>query len=177
MPVIRQQDAPLEEGKAEGINAELGAYTARLLSDAGGLTQFGAFLETLPPGSRSSHKHWHEREDEFILVIEGTVTLNEGDSLVEMRPGDAATFKAGVAVGHRLENRSDAPAIYLVVGTRSPDDIVHYTEKDLLLTKLNFEKRLTTKAGNPSNGDVHALIDAGIWGSRREARSPSLMKK
>ncbi|MGL4198650.1 MAG: cupin domain-containing protein [Allorhizobium sp.] len=147
MPVIRPQDAPLEEGKGEGLNAELGPYSARLLSDAGGLTQFGAFLETLPPGSFSSHKHWHEQEDEFIFVISGTVMLNEGDALTEMRPGDAATFKAGVAVGHRLENRSDEPATYLVVGTRSPDNVVHYADKDLLLTKVGFEKRLTTKAG------------------------------
>lgn len=149
MPVISQQDAPLEEGKAEGINAELGAYTARLLSDAGGLTKFGAFVETLPPGSFSSHKHWHEREDEFVFVIAGTVTLNEGDRLTEMRPGDAATFKAGVPIGHRLENRSDADVTYLVVGTRSPNDVVHYTDRDLLLTKVNFEKTLTDRAGNP----------------------------
>lgn len=149
MPVIRQQDAPLEEGKAEGINAELGAYAARLLSDAGGLTQFGAFVETLPPGSFSSHKHWHEREDEFVYVLSGTVTLNEGDRLTEMRPGDAATFKAGVPVGHRLENRSDADATYLVVGTRSPNDVVHYTDRDLRLIKVNFEKTLTDRAGNP----------------------------
>ncbi|HLP68873.1 MAG TPA: cupin domain-containing protein [Rhizobium sp.] len=149
MPIVRQEDAPVEEATGSGINAELGSYRALLLSDAGGLTQFGAFLETLPPGSFSSHKHWHEKEDEFIFVIAGTVTLNEGDTLTEMRPGDAATFKAGVAVGHRLENRSDAPASYLVVGTRSPDDVVHYADKDLLLTKVNFEKRLTTKAGEP----------------------------
>jgi len=149
MPIVRQEDAPIEEATGSGINAELGSYQALLLSDAGGLTQFGAFLETLPPGSFSSHKHWHEKEDEFIFVIAGTVTLNEGDDRTEMHPGDAATFKAGVAVGHRLENRSDAPASYLVVGTRSPDDVVHYTDKDLLLTKVNFEKRLTTKAGEP----------------------------
>lgn len=149
MPIVRQEDAPLDEATGSGINAELGSYRALLLSDAGGLTQFGAFLETLPPGSFSSHKHWHEKEDEFIFVIAGTVTLNEDDSLTEMRPGDAATFKAGVAVGHRLENRSDAPVSYLVVGTRSPDDVVHYTDKDLHLTKVNFEKRLTTKAGEP----------------------------
>ncbi len=149
MPIVRQEDAPVEEATGSGINAELGSYRALLLSDAGGLTQFGAFLETLPPGSFSSHKHWHEKEDEFIFVIAGTVTLNEGDTLTEMHPGDAATFKAGVAVGHRLENRSDVPASYLVVGTRSPDDVVHYADKDLLLTKVNFEKRLTTKAGEP----------------------------
>ncbi|MBR0556449.1 cupin domain-containing protein [Ciceribacter sp. L1K23] len=149
MPVIRTEDAPLEVGKPDALNADLGPYTARLLSDAGGLTQFGAFLETLPPGSRSSHKHWHEREDEFIYMISGVVTLNEGDTLTEMRPGDAATFKAGVPVGHRLENRSDQPATYLVVGTRSPDEVVHYTDKDLHLTKVNFHKHLTDKAGNP----------------------------
>lgn len=147
MPVIRLEDAAIEEGKGDGLNAELGPYSARLLSDAGGLTQFGAFLETLPPGSSSSHKHWHEQEDEFVFVISGTVTLNEGEDLTEMRAGDAATFKAGVAVGHRLENRSDEPATYLVVGTRSPDDVVQYADKDLLLTKVGFEKRLTTKAG------------------------------
>lgn len=149
MPVIRQQDAPLEEGKAEGVNVELGAYSARLLSNAGGLTQFGAFVETLPPGSFSSHKHWHEQEDEFVYLLSGTVMLNEGDSLTPMHPGDAATFKAGVAVGHRLENHSGVPATYLVVGTRSPNDIVHYSDKDLLLTKVNFEKRLTDRVGRP----------------------------
>ncbi|WP_159946907.1 cupin domain-containing protein [Rhizobium sp. 18065] len=148
MPVIKQQDAALEEGKAEGINAELGPYSARLLSDAGSLTQFGAFLETLPPGSRSSHQHWHEREDEFIFVVSGRVTLIEGDDATEMQAGDAATFKAGTAVGHCLENRSEADASYLVVGTRSPDDVVHYTRKDMLLTKVKFDKRLTDKAGN-----------------------------
>ena len=148
MPVIRQQDAGLEEGKAEGINTELGPYSARLLSDAGGLTQFGAFMETLPPGSRSSHQHWHEREDEFIFVVSGRVTQLEGDDVTEMQAGDAATFKAGVAVGHCLENRSAADASYIVVGTRAPDDVVHYTRKDMLLTKVNFDKHLTDRAGN-----------------------------
>lgn len=97
MSVIRQQDAPLEEGKAQGINAELGAYAARLLSDAGGLTQFGAFVETLPPGSFSSHKHWHEREDEFVFVITGTVTLNEGGRLTEMRSEGSPTARPSPA--------------------------------------------------------------------------------
>lgn len=149
MPIIRPIDAHLEQGVGEGINAELGPYSARLLSDTGGLTQFGAFLETLPPGSRSSHQHWHEQEDEFIYMLSGVATLLEGDSATAMLPGDAATFKAGVALGHCLENRSDADCTYLVVGTRSPNDVVHYSEKDLLLTKINFEKKRTDKAGNP----------------------------
>lgn len=43
-------------------------YSARLLGDAGGLTRFGACIETLAPGSRSSRKHWREREDKFVFV-------------------------------------------------------------------------------------------------------------
>ncbi|HBF29283.1 cupin domain-containing protein [Rhizobium sp.] len=148
MPVIRPSDAKLEQEIGEGINMELGPYSAHLLSDAGGLTQFGAFLETLPPGSRSSHKHWHEQEDEFVYMLSGIATLHEGDTTTELHPGNAATFKAGVAVGHCLENRSTADCTYLVVGTRSPNDVVHYSDKDLLLTKVNFDKRRTDRAGN-----------------------------
>lgn len=149
MPVIRTEDAPLEQENGTGPNADLGPYSARLVSDAGGLTQFGAFIETLPPGSRSSRKHWHEREDEFVHVLEGAVTLHEGDTITTMHPGDSACFKAGVALGHCLENRSTTPVRYLVVGTRSPDDVVHYPDDDLKMTKVNFVKRLTDKAGNP----------------------------
>ncbi|MBB4953777.1 putative cupin superfamily protein [Agrobacterium vitis] len=147
MPIIRPEDAKYEQETGEGINAELGPYEARLLSDAGGLTQFGAFVETLPPGSRSSHKHWHEQEDEFIYMLSGIATLHEGDTITDMHPGDAATFKAGVALGHCLENRSTQDCTYLVVGTRSPNDVVHYADKDMLLTKVNFEKIRTDKAG------------------------------
>jgi oxalate decarboxylase/phosphoglucose isomerase-like protein (cupin superfamily) len=44
--------------------------------------QFGAFVEILQPGSRSSLRHWHSAEDEMVYVLEGRVTL------VEERGGD-----------------------------------------------------------------------------------------
>jgi len=71
MPVIRPGDAPIEQPDAP--HPVLGSYTAHLLSDAGGLTQFGAFTETLPPGSRSSLRHWHVTEDEFIYMLSGII--------------------------------------------------------------------------------------------------------
>ena len=103
-----------------------GPYTAELLSDTGGLTQFGAFIETLPPGSASSTLHWHRSEDEMVHVLTGAVTLVEGNRETAMQPGDTATFKAGVPVGHCLRNDGDAAARYLVIGTRSGDDVVTY---------------------------------------------------
>ncbi len=148
MPIIKRADATVEEMTPENADA-LGPYRAYLLSDAGGLTQFGAFVEVLAPGSRSSEKHYHMTQDEFVYVLEGTVTLHEGESSTDMGAGDAATFKAGVPVGHCFENRSDRLVTYLVVGTRSGDDVVHYTEKDKVLTIKDGVRQLADRKGNP----------------------------
>lgn len=103
MPVIKSDEMLREEGPPDN---PCGPNLVYWISEVGGLTQFGAFIEELPPGSRSSIKHWHSAEDEFIYVLEGSVTLVEGDAEAVLAPGDAATFRAGDAVGHYLENRS-----------------------------------------------------------------------
>jgi uncharacterized cupin superfamily protein len=100
------------------------------ISEAGELTQFGAFIEVLQPGSRSSIKHWHSAEDEMVYVLAGEITVVEGASETLMRCGDAATFKAGVPAGHFLENRSSSPTRCLIVGTRAPVDRITYPDHD-----------------------------------------------
>lgn len=125
MPVISQDRMLVEEESSLG---PCGPKRAEWISEAGGLTQFGAFIETLPPGSRSSLKHWHSSEDEMVYDLEGEVTLTEGDAVVALHPGQAATFRAGDPVGHFLENRSTVPTRYLVVGTRSPVDRITYPD-------------------------------------------------
>lgn len=100
------------------------------ISEPGGLTQFGAFIEILPPGARSSIKHWHSAEDEMVYVLEGQITLIEGNSETLLKPGDAATFRAGERVGHCLENRGPVSTRCLVVGTRAPVDTITYPDHD-----------------------------------------------
>lgn len=121
----------------------------RALGNAGGLTQFGVNLTTLEPGAMSAHRHWHAREDEFIYVIEGELTLitDAGEEL--LGPGMAACFPAGEPNGHHLVNRSDAPATYLEVGTRSPDEDAEYPDIDLRLTKRDGKGVFTRKSGEP----------------------------
>ncbi|MFD2261631.1 cupin domain-containing protein [Lacibacterium aquatile] len=104
-----------------------------IIGDAGGLTQFGTFVHILAPGSSSSLKHWHAGEDEMIFVLAGEVTVIEGDVATLLHPGDAATFKAGDAVGHRVENRSGTEVRFLVIGTRIPADTITYPDHGLLL--------------------------------------------
>ena len=103
----------------------------RALGNALGLNQFGVNLVTLAPGAWSSPRHWHENEDEFVYVLEDTATLVTDDGGSTLEAGMAAGFPAGQLDGHHLVNRSDAPVVYLEVGTRAPEETAHYSDIDM----------------------------------------------
>lgn len=119
------------------------------LGNAAGLDQFGVNLTTLRPGAASALRHWHEREDEFVYVLEGELVLieNEGESV--LGPGDAVGFKANTPSGHHLINKSDRPAVYLEIGTRSRHERVVYSDVDLLVVRDDSGVRYTRKTGEP----------------------------
>jgi uncharacterized cupin superfamily protein len=155
LPIIREADAPVE---ASGDDAAAGGYRCVFLSEAGGLTQFGANLETLAPGARSSICHWHEAEDEFVYMLSGEVTLHEGGTARPLLPGEAACFRAGTAAGHYLENTGGGDARYLIVGTRAARDRVTYPDHDRVLTvdrdagTSDWTTIAGAPAGNPYRG-------------------------
>ena len=149
MPIIRPDTVRREASDGQGNPC--GPFEALLFSDTGDLTQFGAFVEILPPGSRSSIKHWHANEDEMVYVLSGKARLHEGDSVTKMNAGEAATFKAGDPVGHCIENASDSDVHLLVIGTRSKGDTVTYPDDDCILTfdRESGDRRWTTLNGAP----------------------------
>lgn len=126
-----------------------GPYAEITLGDALGLQQFGVRLERLYPGSRSSYRHWHEAEDEFVYVLSGELILVE-DKESTLRAGDAAGWPAGLPVAHCLENRSSGEATFLVVGTRSKSDVVRYPDHDLVMRRDEAGRLLTHSDGSPA---------------------------
>jgi uncharacterized cupin superfamily protein len=101
------------------------------LGDAAGLTQFGVGVVTVEPGAWSSQRHWHEKEDEFVYMLDGELVLVTDAGQELLRVGDCAGFKAGERDGHHLINRSDAPARFLVVGARDDADWGEYSDMDM----------------------------------------------
>src|SRR3989304_8548482 len=51
-----------------------------------GLTDFGASHVTLKPGAWSSQRHWHEEEDELVVMLAGEVTLVDDNGRTPLRP-------------------------------------------------------------------------------------------
>ena len=126
------------------------ARERRRLGDAAGLSQFGVNLLRLAPGTWSSQRHWHSHEDEFVYVLSGVVTLVSDEGEEELRPGDAAGFKAGVANGHTLQNRGTADVLVLEVGTRvGEQDATTYPDIDLRVPAGGKPVMFTHRDGTP----------------------------
>lgn len=141
IPVLTGTDYP--EPFAEAVNGR----SRQALGEAGGLSQFGVNLVELQPGAASSQRHWHSHEDEFVTVVSGELTLvtDEGETL--MRAGDCAAFPAGRPNGHHLINKGWGTALFLVVGSRIPQDRVTYADIDLIWD--NSADQYTHRDGSP----------------------------
>jgi uncharacterized cupin superfamily protein len=100
------------------------------------LTTFGVNLTHLSPGAISALAHSHSKQDEFILVLEGTPTLVLGEEEFVLNPGDCYGLKAGTGIAHQLVNRSDEIVTYVEIGDRTPGDEVEYPNDDLKATQL-----------------------------------------
>jgi uncharacterized cupin superfamily protein len=126
-------------------NAPMAKRHFRRLAPAARLEDFGVSHVTLEPGGISSQRHWHEGEDEFVVMISGEAVLIEDEGETVMRPGDCAAFPKGVASGHHLINRSDAPCVFIAVGKVALTEC-HYPDVDMHLDSASG--RFTHKDGS-----------------------------
>ena len=117
--------------------------------DAGGLTQFGANLVYLEPGAKSSMRHWHEKEDEFVMVTEGNLTLIDDAGETPLSPGDCAAFPAGDPNGHHIVNQTETRGAFLVIGTRAESETAHYSDVDMTVRVANGAFSFTKRDGSP----------------------------
>ena len=150
MPKIAIESVP---GKSvsfypEPYSSQMGRRTFQELGNAVGLTQFGVDLVTMYPGDTSSLRHWHSQEDEFLWVVSGELVMVQDGGNQVLGPGDAAGFALGDPDGHHLQNRSQAEAQYLIIGSRSPNDVCTYSDVDLKFHSNDGDGHFTRHDGS-----------------------------
>jgi uncharacterized cupin superfamily protein len=104
----------------------------RRLATAAGLADFGASHVVLQPGAWSSQRHWHEAEDELVVMLAGEAVLVDDAGETVMRPGDVAAFPKNDGNGHVLQNRSAEPCVFVAIGRPAASDC-HYPDIDMHL--------------------------------------------
>ncbi len=87
----------------------------RRLAPAGGLTEIGASHVVLKPGAWSSQRHWHNGEDELLVMISGEAVLVEDAGRTVLRAGDVCAWPKGSTDGHHLRNESDEDCCFVAI--------------------------------------------------------------
>lgn len=120
-------------GYPADLVAKIGGREKRTLGDIFGLRTFGVNITRLPPGSASALRHAHEKQDEFIYILDGACTLVTDAGETPLRAGMCAGFRAGTNDAHHLLNRGDADCLYLEIGDRTLFERVIYPDDDLMI--------------------------------------------
>ena len=135
-------------GYPHPFDQQVAGRWSRRLAPATDLTDFGVSHVVLKPGAWSSQRHWHNGEDEFLVMVSGEAVLVEDDGRTVLKWGDCAAWSKGNINGHHLINESEEDCCFVVVsgGTNTGGG---YSDVDLAFTP---EGTYTRKDGTPFEG-------------------------
>jgi uncharacterized cupin superfamily protein len=95
-------------------------FSAASLTRRVGAVATGMGVYELEPGNASWPYHFETTEEEWLIVIEGALTLRTPEGEAVLRAGDVACFPAGAAGAHAVRNHTDATARYAMPSSSAP---------------------------------------------------------
>ena len=178
MPQIDIASAPVREGSSypSPFNEPCMRRVRKRLGLAGGLTDFGVNLTSLPPGCWSSQRHWHSHEDEFVYILEGELILVEDAGETTLRAGDCAAFPKNTGNGHHLINRSGSssgvPGDRNARAGRRGDLLGHRHEGRRCRWPVCSQRRLAVSSGRVAGHSERVWLPCGGCLTEERARCP-----
>jgi uncharacterized cupin superfamily protein len=95
-----------------------------------GCVDLGATLYELEPGNSNCPYHYEYGNEEWLLVVSGTLTVRHPDGETELAPGDVASFPEGPGGAHKLTNKGDETARVVVISTKVDPSMAVYPDGD-----------------------------------------------
>ena len=116
-----EYDAADPEGFRAGMNR---------FGQAIGASMMGASVYVLPPGQSNCPYHYEYGNEEWLLVLDGVLTIRHPGGEDELEQGDVVCFPVGPDGGHRLLNHSEADVRVLMFSTRFEPSVAVYPDSD-----------------------------------------------
>lgn len=139
-----------------------GAFVAKKL----GLKEIAVNYEILQPGDRSSWPHAHNKEEEFIFILQGTPQIWINGYVFDLIPGDCIAFQPGTGYAHTVINNSDKDVEMIVVGKQKvKNDKVFYPKHP----KRN--KEMKEKGYFWDNHPKHKMGSHDGWSDKKRPQS------
>jgi uncharacterized cupin superfamily protein len=99
------------------------------LGPAIGASTMAGTLYELPSGQANCPYHY-ESDEEWLLVLDGRLSVRHPQGEDELGPGDLVCFPAGPDGAHKLTNRGEEPVRMLIVSTRNLPAVAVYPDSD-----------------------------------------------
>jgi uncharacterized cupin superfamily protein len=94
-----------------------------------GSSTVSMYVYDLSPGQSSCPYHY-EYDEEWLLVVSGTVVVRMPDGDHTLEAGDLVRFAPGPDGAHKVMNRSDAPARTLMFSSSRAPAVSVYPDSD-----------------------------------------------
>ena len=87
------------------------------------------YIYDLAPGQSSCPYHY-EYEEEWLLVLDGTIVVRVPDGDQTLESGDLVRFPAGPAGAHKVMNRSESTARVMIFSNARVPAVTVYPDSD-----------------------------------------------
>ena len=118
-----------ETGKAVNLATAENVEGRINVAQALGSSTTAMYVYDIDPGGASCPYHY-EYEEEWLLVVAGSVVVRRPDGEQTLEQGDLVRFAAGPAGAHKIMNRSGAPARTLIFSNARTPAISVYPDSD-----------------------------------------------
>jgi uncharacterized cupin superfamily protein len=115
------------------------------------------YVYDLAPGESSCPYHY-EYEEEWLLVVDGTIVVRAPDGEHTLERGDLVCFPAGPAGAHKIMNRSESPARTLAFSSARVPAVSVYPDSN----------KIGVWPGDPTNELVFRRDTAVPWADGEE---------
>ena len=95
-----------------------------------GASMLGATLYELPPGQSYCQYHYEYGHEEWLVVLDGRLTLRTPEGEETLEAGTVACFAEGPEGAHKLQNRSDSTVRVLMLSTKRDPSVAVYPDSD-----------------------------------------------
>ena len=123
----------------------------------------GASVYELPPGQALCPYHY-ESDEEWMIVLEGAVSVRHPDGTDVLGPGDTAAFPIGPAGAHKVFNASEETVRFIMLSTKGDPAYAVYPDSN----KIQFcngppEERALVRLGeNLDYYDGETALEEGL---------------
>jgi uncharacterized cupin superfamily protein len=108
--------------------------------------RLGATIYEIPPGQSLCPYHY-ETDEEWLMVLQGEITLRHPDGEDVLKPGDVVAFPPNEQGAHKTSNHGDEPARMLMWSTQDKSGFCVYPDSEKILYWAEGQQRQRRRIG------------------------------